>query len=72
MNSFAKWLMVNELMRMKRSHKEIPCRPKVRLKLDSDVIEYFKSIDEYEDLINDILRKHVDKEIAKESSKALR
>ena len=72
MNSFAKWLMVNEVMRMERSHKEIPCRPKVRLKLDSDVIDYFKSIDEYEDLINDILRKHVDKEIAKGVNKGLR
>lgn len=48
-------------MKSKRTHREIPCRPKVRLKLDSDVVEYFKSIDNYEDLINSILRLHVEK-----------
>jgi len=61
MNNFANWLTVNEVMKTEGSHREI-CRPKVRLNLDSDVIEYFKSIDNYEELINDIFRKHIDNE----------
>ena len=46
-------------MNEKTNHPS-PGRSKVRLTLDSDVIEYFKSPEEYEERINEILREHVD------------
>ena len=49
-------------MKSKEPNREIPSSPKVRLKLDPEVVEYFKAMDNYEDLINDILRSYVDEE----------
>jgi uncharacterized protein (DUF4415 family) len=47
-------------MKSKQPDREIPSNTKIRLRLDSDVVEYFKTMDNYEDLINDILRRHVE------------
>ncbi len=57
-------------MTTKELTEETASRPKVRLKLVGDLVEYSKSFDDYEELINDILRKYVDG--AKESRRAKR
>lgn len=35
-------------------------REKVRLRLDGDVVNFFKSLENYEEIINEILREHME------------
>ncbi len=47
-------------MKYIKSYCELDSRQKVRLMLDHDVVDFFKRIDDYEELINEILRRHMD------------
>lgn len=42
-----------------KNTNQIP-KEQVRLRLDSDVADFFKSLDNYEEVANKILREHVD------------